>query len=202
MEVTPEVVASYLGIGVSTLSLALQGYPMFRKSNVEKFFEKLIESNEDIKIFGSREDLQRQLFSIIEKVSNEANQDKIEHWKNAVIRLATDFKDFDFKDNFIRTLDYLTVFDMTVLFEIYSRDFDNENFEEELLNNLTRKHVPSEIAIQSLKSLSSHGLVSENYDSTAVFGDGKPILNEFHYKKNALGPKFLRFISDGIVSVG
>jgi hypothetical protein len=193
----PAVVAALVGLGPASVTTIFQGFSSFRRSNVDKFFEQLLQTKEDLTVFGKHDDLQRYLFSILEKVSHEANQEKIESWKNATIRLATDFNKFDYKDNFIRTLDFLTAFDLTVLVAIYSFEFKNENIEKELLEVLERKSVPREMTMQSIKALAAQNLLSDNFDRTAVYGtEDKPILRETHYTKNSLGPSFLRFITD------
>ncbi len=60
------------------------------------------------------------------------------------------------------------------------------------------KGVNKEIVFQSLKRLSSHYLISEMTDMTAILAgdDNEPILSETYFVKNQLGEKFLRFISD------
>ncbi|MGE5604719.1 MAG: hypothetical protein ACM3YE_03395 [Bacteroidota bacterium] len=195
-------VASLTGVGAQVLATVLQTYVTFKKSNVEKYFEQLIQEGKDLKVFGERDDLQRYLFTIVDKVSIEANIEKIEKWKNATIHLALDFKDFEFKDNFLSTLESLTVFDLTVLHKIYSTDFKKEHFESELIEFFNKKSVMEEIIMQSLKHLSSQYLITEKVDGTGFLGDAEndePNLQTIYYVKNQMGPEFLRFIDNNII---
>lgn len=191
-------IANYVGLGLETFQTMVILYTSFKKTNVEKFFSMLIDSKKDIKKIGHSDELQRYFFSIIDKISVEANQEKLKSWKNVVIHLATDFSDYDFKDNFIRTLDDLTVFDLTVLYKIYSTEFPKEHVEKEVVEFFVIKGIPDYIVMQSIKRLSSHNLINEMVDRTAVYAgsDGEPALGTLYYKKNALGQEFMRFISD------
>ena len=139
----PVSIAAYFGIGLQTISLTLQAYQPFKRSNVDKFFEKIIKSGIDVTQIGQIEDLQRYLFAIIEKVSVEANEVKIDAWKNSVIYLATDFADFDYNDNFLRSLDDFTVFDLTVLYKIYSTEFNKKKFKNEVVQFFNTKMLMS-----------------------------------------------------------
>src|SRR5690606_9058252 len=139
-----KAISDIVGISTNVLTTSVNFYlTNFRKSNVEKFFEKLIDSKESLTSIGEREDLQRYFLSILDKVSNEANIEKINQWKNVVIRLATDFKDFDYKDNFINILDNLSVFDLTVLHHIYSSS-QYVSIKESTINYFLRKNVQNE----------------------------------------------------------
>ncbi|MCX5634469.1 MAG: hypothetical protein NTW55_01310 [Planctomycetota bacterium] len=108
--------------------------------------------------------------------------------------MATDFSKFDFNDCFIRTLDDITVFDLTVLQTIYSTDYPKESIQEDTIvyfENEKRK-VDPEIVWQSLKQLASHNLITEKFNRVGVYGDGTPHLEPLHYVKNSLGVDFLR----------
>ena len=194
----PALIATYTGVGIQTISTILQIYTSFRKTNVEQYFDKIIKSGKDVSKIGQSEDLQRYFFSIIDKVSKEANIEKIEKWKNATIHLAQDFCDFDYKDNFIRTLDDLTVFELTILYKIYSSDFQKQHFEQELINYFINKGVGEDMIMQAIKRLSSHNLINEMVDKTAVYGGGEPVLGGMYYIKNKLGEIFITFISNDI----
>ena len=195
-------IASIIGLGTQVITTILQTYTTFKQSNVEKYFEELIKEGKDLRAIGAREDLQRYLFSIVDKVSTEANIEKIDKWKNATIHLALDFKDFEFKDNFLSTLDILTVFDLTVLQKIYSTDFGKEHFEKELIDFFKGKKVMEEIVMQALKHLSSQYLISEQVDATGFLADEEnqePILQTTYYVKNQMGLEFLRFIDQNLI---
>lgn len=192
----PTLIATMVGIGVNTVSTLMEMYTTFRKSNVEQYFKELKETDQDLTSIGDREDLQRHFFSIVDKVAQETNINKISSLKNATVHLATDFKDFDYNDNLLSTLNDLTVFDLTILHKIYSTDYNKEHFEEEVINFFVRRDVPKYLILQSIKRISSHNLVDEQVDRTAVFGDDEPVLGPMYYKKNELGPIFIQFISD------
>ncbi len=188
-------IAVYIGIASPVIQGILNCYTTFKKTNVESFFKILLESKENISKIGKRDDLERYFLSIIDKVSLEANKEKINKWKNAVIHLAQDFSDFDYKDNFIRTLDDLTVFDLSVLYKIYSTKFKKEHFEKELIEYFINKGTDKNMVMQAIIRLSSHNLVSEMECKALVFGELEPILREVYYTKNELGKQFLEFAS-------
>jgi len=196
-----KAISDIVGISTNVLTTSVNFYlTNFRKSNVEKFFEKLIDSKESLTSIGEREDLQRYFLSILDKVSNEANIEKINQWKNVVIRLATDFKDFDYKDNFINILDNLSVFDLTVLHHIYSSS-QYVSIKESTINYFLRKNVQNELITHVLKKLSSHGLISEVFSSKESLE--KMRMNaridiSDNYQTNHLGPLFIKFVSEGI----
>lgn len=190
----PTLIANCIGIGVNTVAVMIQGYNAFRKTNVERFFKRLIESEQDLSIIGDREDLQRHFFSIVDKVANEANIEKIESWKNAMVHLATDFKDFDFKDNFISTLEYLTVFDLTVLHKIHSTDYiEGEDLENKILDYFMNRNVPEEMVRQSINKSYSNNLIKYK---KAVGEQSARQPESVKYSKSQLGYDFINFISE------
>lgn len=191
MDVTE--VAHVTGIAVPILTLVLEMYRAFKRSNVETFFAGLVKAGVDLKALGNQEELLRYFVSVVDRVANEANARKIDCWKNAIVHLATDFRGFQFRDAFISALDQLTVFDLTVLHKVYSTDFSQPAFEGELIDFFVARGVPRDYVVQSLKRLASHNLVTEQYDHSFVLGAG---FESFRYTKNALGPEFLRFVSE------
>lgn len=189
--------ATSLGVGMQILSTTLQTYTAFRQNNVEILLQKLLDSNTDLRAIGHNEDLQRYFLSAIDEVAKEANKEKIDAWKNAIIHLATDFQRFEFKDNFFRILSDLTVFDLTVLYEIYSTEFDSDIFESKLYTSLEDKGFKLDYVILALKRLASNHLVTENYMNTFTFSGIKEApLSTFIHTKNELGMEFLKFVSD------
>lgn len=186
-------VANVTGIAVPILTLVLESYRAFKRSNVETFFAGLVRAGVDLKALGNQEELSRCFLSVVDRVANEANARKIDCWKNAIVHLATDFRGFQFRDAFISTLDQLTVFDLTVLHKVYSTDFSRPDFERSLTDFFIARGVPRDYVVQSLKRLASHNLVTEQYDHSLVLGAG---LEGLRYTKNALGPEFLRFVSE------
>lgn len=200
MDLTP--IVALTGLSLQALSTtALMYGNIFKKSNLEKFFKSLLETQKDLGLIGEREDIQRYFFSILEEVSNEANLEKLESWKNAVIHLATDFQDFDFKDNFISVLSSLSVFDLTVLYKIYSIQADK--FQGELIEFFMQKQVDQDFVMLAEKRLAANHLLDE-YSAAPGRGPGVSlsdmsmgdILKNLVYKKNNMGPKFINFITD------
>jgi len=188
-------IAQIVGISSGVLSPVITGYIAFKKSNVEKFFEMLLKDGKTLNL-ESDKNLQNLFFSIMDKVSTEANEEKIRRWKNAVIHLATDFKDFDYKDNFLRTLEDLTPFDMTVLHYVCSREFSRESLTKEVVQYFQEKSAPVGIVNQSLKRLASHDLITEKFDRTAFTSTGEALLSPLIYEKSSTGSEFMRFIQD------
>ncbi|MDF2545793.1 MAG: hypothetical protein K0R93_691 [Anaerosolibacter sp.] len=192
-----DFLSTLTGLGLDVFNIVLSGYSIFKKSNVEIFFDKLNKSNQNLTTIGERPELQRYFFKIVDEVSREANIEKLESWKNVVIHLATDFLEFEYKDNFLRTLSDLTVFDLTVLHKIYSTTFDLESFESPLIEYFETKNINSGFVKQSLKRLASHNLIDENFFNAFTFSglQDSPLTNLI-YSKNDLGKKFLVFASD------
>lgn len=193
-------IATIVNVGARVLSSAITAYQAFRKTNVERYFEGLLKASEeglDLSQIGESEELERLFFSFLDKVAAEANQEKIDAWKNATIHLATDFRDFDYKDNFVQALDSLTALDLTVLTKIYSTDFKKEYFERELTEFLAGRGIPTDIIVQSVKRLASHNLINEHYDRIGYFQgeEQEPLLGSMHYTKNELGIAFTAFVS-------
>jgi hypothetical protein len=193
------LIVSVTGLSLSVINTLFASYPFFRMSNVERFFGMLLDSKKDLTLLGKNEDLSRYFLSIIDEVAKETNHEKIKAWKNVVIRLATDFSDFGFKDNFIITLANLTVWDLTVLFMIYSTEYQNQNIMPELLNEWRHKGIKQDIVIQAVKHLASHNLIEEVYwlPETGFVGPGREeMIYQLQYMKNELGKEFLNFISE------
>ncbi len=185
------------GAMLQLLSVTLQSFTAFRKSNVEKFLEELIESKNDFSKFEQDENSIRYFFKILDEVSCEANIQKIETWKNATIHLATDYYDFDFKDNFLKSLSSLSVFDLTVLYKAYSDNYKTLNIEKEIVKYFEIKGIKSHYIMQSMKNLASNGLIDETYTNTFSFsGTEDANLENFKYRKNDIGKEFVSFISD------
>lgn len=188
-------VAQIFGLTMEAITTILSGYNAFRKTNVEKFFEKIVKENIDLSKIGNEEYLSRRFYNIMEIVSLEANTEKIENWKNVVIHLVTDYYNFDYNDNFVEILKVLTVFDLTILHKIYTKEFQNEHFEEELIEILKLDNIQNEYIMMAIKRLASHCLIDEKHDATGLLSEGKPILANMYYSKNEIGSKFLGFIS-------
>lgn len=188
--------AVIVGVGVQTVSTILQSYVTFKKSNVEKFFELLIEGKKDLSKIGSNERMQKLFFQIIENASKEVTEEKLKNWKNLTIKLATEFDDLDFTENYSKILSDLTAFDLTVLFVIYSSNFKSKYFNNELIEYFKNKNVSEEKIFHSLKGLSKHFLITEQADGTTYLTSGELAGQKFFYEKNSLGQEFLEIISD------
>ena len=191
------------GLAIQTVTSALQAYVTFRKTNVEKYFRLLLESEANIGKIEENPKLKETFFTVVEKVSRECNLEKIKKWKNATIHIVTDFRDFDFKDNLIQTLDALTALDITVLEVIYSNDFSEETLEDEVVKYFEHRKVPTYVTQQGIIRLASHGLLTERKNRVGVYGDGSgPSLGPIYYVKNELGPIFIKFINEEYMDMG
>lgn len=198
MIIDSNALAAIIGLGVPTVSSILQTYVALRKSNVEKYFQMLVEENKDLTQIGENERLQNNFMRIIDYVSKETTDEKIRNWKNLTIKLATGFEDLDFTENYTSILDNLTPFDLTVLFSIYSTDFESQYFNKEIFKFFQDRNINKAKVLHSIKRLATHNLVSEE----SYFGADTRISNrdniigeELVYKKNDLGPEFIKIIN-------
>lgn len=190
------LLSSSIGLGLQTLNSMLQTYTTFRKNNVEILLQKLLDSEVNLRAIGQNEELQRYFFSAIDEVAKEANIEKIEIWKNAVMHLATDFQDFEYKDNFFKILSDLTVFDLTLLYKIYSTESESGRIGSEFFTFFEGRGTKSDYVMLALKRLASNNLINENYMNTFTYsGVNDALLSPFIYSKNELGPEFLTFVS-------
>ncbi len=188
--------ATAIGVGVQTLSTILQSYVTFKKTNVEKYFQLLLNEHKDLSKIGTDERLQRLFFSIIDNVSKEIAEEKINNWKNLTVKLATGIEDLDFSDNYSKVLADLTAFDLTVLFAIYANDFKSKYFNSELIKYFEDKKIDQNKVCHSLKGLARYYLVTEQADGTTYLTNGEPSGQGFFYEKNNLGKHFLQIISN------
>jgi hypothetical protein len=184
-------VAQIASLSLQSIELAVR-HREYVLSKLMRLFRGLQDSGVDLSAIGESEQLQSYFFKAVDEVAREANLEKIDHWKSAVIHLATDFKDYDFKDNLIRTLTDLTAFELTVLHHIYSTKFEREHrVENEVIEFFEGLGAPRPMVEQAIKRLASHALLVEEGSGSALGAGGN-----FHYRKNDLGPTFIRFISD------
>jgi hypothetical protein len=191
-------IATVVGLGVQTVSTVLQTYVTFKQSNVEKYFELLLQEDKDLKNIGTNDQLKRLFFKIIDNVANETRDEKIKNWKNLTVKLATQLDNLDFADNLTKMLEDLTAFDLTVLFAIYSTDFKAKYFKKELIEYFNKRGARPEYIGHSLRRLSSHNLISEESDSSGFIGSENDDFmgQEFSYQKNDLGKSFIFVISN------
>lgn len=189
-------IATLVGVGVQTISTALQSYVTFKKTNVEKYFELLIKENKDLSRIGNDPKLRKIFFLIIDNVSKEVTEEKINNWKNLTVRLATGLDNSDFSENYTKILEDLTAFDLTVLFAIYSVDFKSNFFQKELVVYFQNRGISEDKVFHSLKGLARHYLITEQADGMTYLSNGEVSGQKFFYEKNSLGKEFLKMISD------
>ena len=190
------IIATVVGVGVQTMSTILQSYVTFKKTNVEKYFKLLIDEKKDLSKIGNDQNLQRLFFVIIDSVSKEIAEEKIKNWKNLTVKLATEFDNFDFSENYTKILENLTAFDLTVLFAVYSNNFKSKYFQKELVEYFKEKNIDQNKIFHSLKRLSTHYLVTELADGTTYLTNGEAVGQRFFYEKNHLGQEFLTIIGE------
>lgn len=189
----PIAIASKTGVSIQTAAKFLQPNYTFIKSNIEKFLEHLLKTEKDLTAIGKREYIKRYFLAILNKVAHEPNQEKVKLWCNATIQIVSGFDDPNFKDNFIRTLDDLTIFDLKVLANIYEIDFEKNHIViAEIMNNFNNKNTNQALILQSIKRLVLHNLISE---LGAISNKNQATIGSIFYIKNELGPSFLKFIS-------
>ena len=191
---TIKLISSNVGVELRMLNTTVVAYTAFKRTNVDRFFKFLLKSNIDLSRIGQDINLQRYFFSAIDAVTKESNIIKIEAWKNAVIHLATDFQNFEYTDNFFKILSDLTVFDLTMLYKIYSTEFDLDRIDIEIFTYSGNKKIKSDYVMLALKRLASSNLVNENYMNT-FSGLKEDPFSTFIYYKNGLGKEFLLFVS-------
>ena len=188
-------IATLVGVGVQTMSTILQSYVTFKKTNVEKYFELLLKEDINLSKIGTDEKIQKLFFTIIDNSSKEITEEKIRNWKNLTIKLATEFNDLDFAENYTKILTDLTAFDLTVLFSVYTIEFKSKFFNTELLEFFKNKNVENDKVFHSMKRLANNYLITEQADGTSYLSSGMPSGQMFFYEKNDLGTDFLRIIS-------
>jgi hypothetical protein len=194
MDADQLTVAAHIAQGLR-LGVDLRGVltPLYEipRGRILYLLHGLQDAGVDLGAIGASDELQGYFFSMVEHAAQEANRAKINRWKDAVIHLATDFKEYNFKDNFIRTLDDLTEFDLTVLLMIYTTEFARgRGLEGKVADYFEHCDIGRPLTQQAIKRLASHALLGEQA-SSAMFGAS----GQFSYARNELGSIFIRFIS-------
>lgn len=190
-------IESYTGIGLKVITGLLQSYSSFKKSNVEKFFKMLLEENKDLSQIGKVKGLEKQFYWIIERVASESHDQKIVSWKNLVVKLATRFIYQDYLENYVKILDNLTAFDLTVFTYIYGNNASGSVSKSATCEFFSERDVPEAVVMLSIKKLAANGLLEEK-----SMGEGKALGSlgkfpmPFFYSKNSLGDQFLEIISE------
>jgi hypothetical protein len=192
---------SVLELGLQSTQTFMQAYIFFQQETIVEFIKKLLPYKKDIIGLKVDDNFRREILSILDIIAHETEMQKLDHWKNAILRLATDFHDFSFKNNFIKILQDLTIFDLTVLTKIYSTNFNDENFDTELVDFFQAKDAPKQFVNLALKRLATYNLISEvSNRANGDVGIADPIsLSPLYYIKNELGTEFLRFISEDFI---
>lgn len=186
-------IANALGIGANVIMAMLQGYSAFKKSNVERFFELLLEDKE-LRVSSKSVRFEKLLFRIVEEVSSEISEKKIVAWKNLTIKLATGFSESDFVENYCQILHVLTAFDLTILTFVYSTAFKSVYFEKEVIIQFEEKGIEAHMVKHSLKNLANQYLISEESEAGGIIGHGD-LSQVLMYQRNEFGKIFLEVIS-------
>jgi hypothetical protein len=182
--------ARTLRLGLDIEAIITPLYDLAR-SRIIYLLQGLQDSGLDLSPIGDSDELRNYLFTILQNTIHEASRAKIGRWKDAVVHLATDFREFGFKDNFIRTLEDISELDITVLSFIYSMQFNHGNdLETKVKTYFEHCDVGPAITNQALKRLVSHALLDEQWSGFKLGASG-----QFYYAQNELGTEFLRFIS-------
>src|SRR4029078_3608484 len=165
--------------------------PAIARSRIVYLLQGLQDSGGTLSSIGESDEFQDYFFTILQNPAHEASRAKIGRWKDATVHLATDYSDYGFKDNFIRTLEDITELDITVLSFIYSMQFNHGNdLETKVKTYFEHCDVGPAITNQALKRLVSHALLDEQWSGFKLGASG-----QFYYAQNELGREFLRFIS-------
>jgi hypothetical protein len=189
-------VATLVGLAAQTVGTIMQSYATFKQSNIEKYFGLLLKEGKDLSNIGQNERLKGLFYNMIDHVAQEVQEEKLSNWKNLTIKLASDLSNLDFSENMVRMLDELTPFDLTILFAIYTTDFEKRHFQNELINYFEKRSIRSDYVYHSLKRLAVHNLVTEEAEGTGyISGEGENDGQAFLYKTNDLGKGFLEAIS-------
>ncbi|WP_017733005.1 hypothetical protein [Nafulsella turpanensis] len=186
----------YTGLGIQTVTLLLQSYSSFKRNNVDEFFKMLLEEQKDLSQIGRNKGLEKQFYWIIEQVASESHSEKIVRWKNLLVKLATNFTYQDYMENYLKILEGLTAFDLTVFTHIYGNKKSNATSIHEVCSFFEEREVPKEVVKLSVKKLASNNLLNEMASgrSDAMRGIGN-LPMPFFYSKNELGEQFLDIIS-------
>ena len=169
-----------------------------RKDNINKMINELSNINPVVKLLQKDDNFTAYFYYMVEKAIKEVNDEKIKIWKNAIVNLATRFQYWDFKENFVKILESLTFFDLTVLHQIYNIEIDSKK-EDELsqiiIIDLYGKGVNPNHTIQSFKRLENNNLILM-IKSVSFSYDNKKRISSPYFRRNELGKEFLKFIDE------
>jgi hypothetical protein len=187
--VVAATIAQGLNIGVDVRGILAPLHAMSR-ARILHLLHGLQDSGANISAIGEHEELQEYFVMIVEKAAQEANRAKINRWQDAIIHLATDFADSNFKDNLIQTLADLTEFDLTVFLLIYSWSAgQGKVLDRTVKDYFEHCDIGRPMTAQAIKRLAAHALLDEQR-SRSMFGAG----GELSHAHNELGSTFLQFI--------
>ncbi len=185
-------IGTLIGVGATTVGTFLQAYASFKKSNVEDYFQQLIESKEDLTKIGTDDQLTKIVFNIVDEVAKETSTEKITNWKNLTIKFATQFDRYDTAEKYSNILSDLTAFDLLVLSVIYESKFsDKRIFIRHIIEQFSGKNVKDFDIVYSVKVLSRNYLLSEqSSDYPNKYDTGW----ELYYELNQFGREFIKMI--------
>jgi len=198
------LIGGNMGIGyaeiISTLGLIIQAWGAWghdRKPKLEKIAKELVTNPKIAEMLEKDNNFKNYFFSIFEKILKDHREEKMQYWKHCIINLAINFNNFDLKDNFLKILDDLTYFDLSVLNYIYYKYNDKQTEYDRIIKNIVQHFVDdgfgSDLIKLSLAHLSANRLI-ESVDSRYNKDLGALEYSFPDCLKNEFGNKFIEFI--------
>ncbi len=152
--------------------------------------QKLIQKVENFQDIFKNETFNTILLHATQAAVRTHQQEKLEALRNAVLN-SFQIQDENKTLTFLQVLDQLTVFDLSVLYRIYTTRLIKANIEDNLEELNLNKDISIERVNQVLRTLSSFSLLDENI--TVDIYPGTSYGKTFHLKNN-LGQDFCDFI--------
>jgi hypothetical protein len=190
------------------VALALSGFQTFtgawaafNRTKLETLCGRILDSQQDVSKIMNDPTTQGYFFAIVHHYLHEANDEKLEQWKNAMIHLMFDYYDFPRKDNLLSILSALTAFDLTVLTKFYGiSEGKHDDYLLELYDMFSSKGVSGDWVIHAVRRLASQGLIAEMSVQPSRYSISSMGLRDqsvpLRYTENNLGLDFLKFIAD------
>ncbi|MCT4507554.1 MAG: hypothetical protein N4A48_02130 [Tepidibacter sp.] len=192
MNIDPSSIA-LAHLGLETAKTMLSTYSNFKKRNAIHLLELLSKCDADFSNVKSRDDFHKYVFRIIEEASSEVENEKIIAWKNAIVSLAVNFDENTLKEEFIKILSNLSVFDLLTLRYIYTNEFDTNSLCEDTVSYFELTGIDSECTWLSIRKLANNFLI-DGRGNVILFDGLSP--SERIYNKNKIGELFLKFVSE------